>query len=200
MKKIFALLFALALCFSVCGCGNNSGMDKETEYVIKSFFAQENYADRMAYLDENYTNYPKLTTEEIEAVIEGDWLQMNIEAYTCEDWWTYEFDDGEREQRMHYFANAGDLDRYDVDEHPRMYKVKDDVLYIASSPRNTKLSDCMGFEIYKMHENFYFLKKVQGDVYEYSSNDYIFAQLDTEGNLVYDNPAWEEYEMYLLFK
>lgn len=204
-KSVIALLLALALCFGLCACGgSDSGMDKDTEYVIKSFFAQENYGERKATLDENYQNYPELTTEELEAIIEGDWLLMTVEDMTCEDWWTYEFDDGVRETKMHYFVNGAEQKTTDLEGQGLgdKYIIEDGTVYFEF------LIDCNpetfegynGYKFYKMHDNFYFVKKVHGEIYEHAANDYIYAQLDVEGKLVYENESWQKYEMYNKFK
>ena len=204
-KSVIALLLTLALCFGLCACGgSDSGMDKDTEFIIKSFFSQENYGERKATLDETYQNYPELTTEELEAIIEGDWLAMTVDTMTCEDWWTYEFDDGIREQKMHYYVNGGEQETTDLEGQGSgtKYIIEDGTIYFeyAVNANPKTFEGYNGFKFYKMHDNFYFAKKVHGEIYEYSANDYIYAQLDTEGNLVYENEYWQKYEMYNKFR
>ena len=204
MKKILLLFFACVLCLSVAACTkNDSGMDEETEFVIESFFAQENYVERTAYLEENYEKYPLLTNDELEALIVGDWLEMNVEPYICEDWWVYEYEsDGIRYQRSRICVIDGEtkeLDEWKTNEEgfPTEYAVEDGTLCMYWDEGADPTVGGKRYEFRKMHDNFYLVIQTQTSLSFETAKMYIYAQLDTTDKLVYQNEDWEEYNMYI---
>lgn len=198
-KSVIALLLALIMCFGLCSCGgSDSGMDKDTEKFIENFFAQEDYDSRPGFVEDNFDTYPAVTTEELESIIVGNWLLINVEPYEWDNWYSFEFNaDGKRYQRARVYAEFGEITNRDSwigNEFVagKEYTIKDNALY-----ENTGVDEYKS-EFRKMHDNFYLVKEevVGGD----SSRIYIYTQLDDDYNLVYDNPSWEKYDMYSIYK
>lgn len=200
MKKTMTLLLALVLCFSICACGgSNSGMDENAEEIIESFFAQNHTPEMVAQLEETCTNYPELTTEEIEALFggEGQWLEIRNEPWTVQEWYSRDIKNGEIECGERYWIednvdDFGDITTDDLSGVEEI-KIEDDTLYFGED----------GFKVYKMHENFYVLRNMEGKNFEEGEDviayDYVYTQLDGKGNMIYKNEDWEDYWVYQYF-
>lgn len=192
MKKIITILLALVLCFSVCACGNECapGFDEDTTQVIESFFAQTNYDYRATFLEENSENYPLLTNEELDDLIVGNWLCMNVESLVCEDWWVYEYkDNNKRYQREYIFINSDkettEEEYWLTDEESisKNYSVENGKLIMGGAFGSSE------YEFRKVHDNFYY-------VTDDSGANYLYVQLNPARKMVYSYEEWAIYPLY----
>lgn len=199
MKKLLTLLLTVVLCFGVCACGgSNSGMDKNAEEIIESFFAQNHTPEMVAQLEETCTNYPELTTEEIKTLFsEGQWLEIKNEPWTTQVWYSRDIKNGEIECGERYWIedDADELSDIKTDDLSGTDKIK--------VKNNTLYFDEDGYKVYKLHENFYVLRNVEGKNFDewedVNAYDYVYTQLDGKGQLVYRNKDWEDLNLYVYF-
>lgn len=200
MKKLLTLLLTVILCFGVCACGgSNSGMDENAEDIIESFFAQTHTPEKVAQLEETCTNYPELTTDEIKALfVDGShWLEITNEPWESQYWYTRDVKNGELECGERYIIenDADELADFRRDDLSGLEKIK--------VKKNTLYFDEDGYKVYKMHDNFYVLRNIEGKNFDEwkgaTALDFVYTQLDENGQLIYRNPDWDKLAVYQYF-